>query len=130
MVCTFRKGNYISLSPPYKIDTVVTVCSDIFHIEKRRYVLVSPHDTNTLNSIESELAKKLSADVRLFDDNNAVLLKLPYRYNKYEIQWKGLANSLSFTKGNTLHIGISLVGLLVADEVMTPCFKCESVAII
>ena len=101
------------------------VTGDVFTIDNRRYMFIKPSDPGMFDRDVDELARKRFRDTSpSINGAGNVLVKLPFRYNRYSIHWVDLSSSEDLAAGTRCAIQAELAGFMLYNGNWTPSFKC------
>jgi hypothetical protein len=110
----------------------VKIASDKYIHNGKHYVLVDCTSfIDTLTKINEFARTKFSNFSSCFDShNNTIVVKLPFRYNRYQINWKGLSTSGDILDQAYCNIDIQLVGITTSLSKCFCSFKCISFGVL
>lgn len=101
----------------------VTLASGIIQCDHLRYLNINVHQYGSLfQSLDSEIKSKLSQCASC-TNHGKLFVKIPFRYGRYQVKYKGLSTSDDFVAGKKVHCTVELSGLKQEGETHTCCFK-------
>ena len=95
--------------------TSEVICdSDIFEHDKKKYIRVRVGDVTLqfLNSLNCSCSNFFSKFIPIIN-NRSLVVKLPYRYKRYQISYSGLASSDDFFTDNKIRATIEVAGVVI-----------------
>lgn len=127
----YKNAQYISIkSPIFKLTG--TLKSGIFELEKKWYIRVS-FDDNIINQIDSEcmnyVQKFLNSMYKSCNFENSVLIKIPYRYKKYEAKCEN-CTFYDLSPNQTVELSFAAVSLSLLSNAYCCTFKLHSIKLI
>ena len=101
----------------------VTLASAIIKCDHLRYLNINVHQYGSLfQSLDLEIKSKLSTCVPC-TRNGTLFVKVPFRYGRYQLKYKGLSTSDDFVAGKKVHCTVELSGVKQEGATHTCCFK-------
>ena len=107
-------------------DTIIA--SDIIKHQNKHYIKINiessgcDHIFNLIDTLGNTLGNYNECVT-----NNILFIKLPYRYNRYEIHWVDLTNSDILKCNSKCDMIIETAGFIKINDAWTACFKCLSI---
>ena len=106
----------------------VKLISDIYQNSDKHYVDLDCSSFITcINNIDNFAQTNFPNHINSVSPNNTIRVKLPFRYNRYQIQWENLSTSGDIKANNYCNITIQIMGITKTDNDNSFCsFKCVS----
>jgi len=115
---------------PLVLDIVDTCClTGIFQIAGKHYFRLKPHGSfaDYVTTIDNFCESRCQNYTRALSSDDGVLIKIPYRYKKYEVSYEDGANSGNIKQGNIINCSITVIGIFSTQNITTCAFKLTSI---
>lgn len=114
---------------PLILDVVDTFClTDIFQLEGKHYFRLKPHGSlvDYITRIDDFCDSQCQNYSRIIS-SDGILVKIPYRYKKYEVLYEDGANSGNIKSGNIINCSLAVLGVFSTQNITTCAFKLTSI---
>ena len=116
---------------PFVIYGNVSCTSDVVTKSKRKYINIKIHNSEMIDSLRKfdTFAKSCIKNYQdVLDYNTQMFVKLPFRYNRFEIVMNNYTTSELFSNGKTFDCKIECGGVVhVDDNRKSMCMKITSI---
>lgn len=117
-----RRGSFVTVVDG-RVQVSGKIIGDVLAVGPRRYMFLKPDDPTVFDAVDA-LGDTLGSVNRCINDSGNILVKLPFRYGRYEIYWVELSSSQDIQHGHRCTLSVDVCGFNLQDTSWTPSLKC------